>query len=69
MAANSLKATLPSLQSTKVPREPILITENEGEKIYPRGLYVAAFRSVTALNYQPPQPWGASDGPELKLVD
>jgi len=34
-AANSLKATLPSLQSTKVPREPILITENEGEKNFP----------------------------------
>ena len=30
MAANSLKATLPSLQCTKVPREPILISENEG---------------------------------------
>jgi len=35
MAANSLKATLPSLQSTKVPREPIPITENEGEKNFP----------------------------------
>jgi len=61
MAANSLKATLPySLQTTKVPREPILITENEGEKNFPRfarnyhtyipvSVYVAAFGSVTAL--------------------
>jgi len=31
---NSLKATLPSLQSTKVPRELILITQNEGERIF-----------------------------------
>ena len=31
MAANSLKATLPSFQSTKTPREPILIFENEAE--------------------------------------
>ena len=30
-----LKATLPSLQSTKVPPEPILITENEGENFFP----------------------------------
>jgi len=36
MAANSLKATLPSLQSTKVPREHILMIENDGEKIFPR---------------------------------
>ena len=36
MAANSLKATLPSLQSTKVLREPSLITENEGENFFPR---------------------------------
>ena len=51
MAANSLKAMLPSLQSTKVPQEPILITENEGEKFFRalRGmiaatcLYLAAF--------------------------
>jgi len=57
MAANGLKATLPSLRSTKVSREPILITENEGEffsrasrnyRPYAR-LYVAAFASVTAL--------------------
>jgi len=34
MAANSLKATLPSLQSTKMPQEPILITENEGEILF-----------------------------------
>jgi len=34
MAANSLKATLPSLQSLKVSRESILIAENEGEKIF-----------------------------------
>ena len=58
MAANSLKATLPSLRSTKVPHEPILITENEGDFFFraSRGiivpntrLYVAAFASVTAL--------------------
>ena len=38
MTANSLKATLvlPSLQSTKVPRQPILITEDEGENFFPR---------------------------------
>jgi len=36
MAANSLKATLPSLQSTKMPQEPILITENKGENFFPR---------------------------------
>jgi len=35
MASNSLKVTLPSLQSTKVPRDPTLITENEGEKNFP----------------------------------
>jgi len=55
----SLKATLPSLQNTKVPRETILITENEGEIFFCtlRGiiiltcLYVTAFGSVTALIY------------------
>jgi len=36
MAANSLKATLPSLKSTQMPREPILITENEGENFFLR---------------------------------
>jgi len=55
-----------------VPREPILISENEGEKIFSRALcgmigttrlYLATFGSVTALIYQPPHPWGASDGP------
>ena len=51
MAANSLKATFPSLQSTKVPQEPILITEKEGEK------------DRSDLAAQPPHPWGASDGP------
>ena len=35
MASDSLKATLPSLQSTKVLREAIPITENEGEKKFP----------------------------------
>ena len=73
MAANSLKATFPSLRSTKVSREPILINENEGEKIFraSRGiitrLYVAAFlwqRHRSDLAAQPPHPWGASDGPE-----
>ena len=33
IGSNSLKATLPSGQSTKVPREPTLIAENEGEKL------------------------------------
>jgi len=27
-------------------------------------LYLTAEGSVTALIYQPPHPWGASDGPE-----
>ena len=66
MAANRLKATLPSLQSTKVPREPILITENEGENFFPPSrlyLDLDAFLSVNALIYQPPHPRGASDGP------
>jgi len=61
MAANSLKATIPSLPSTKVPREPIPITENEGEKFFPAlraelsylcarvCIYFATFGSVTAL--------------------
>jgi len=35
MAENSLKVTLPSLQSMKVPREPILITENKGNIFFP----------------------------------
>jgi len=75
MAANSLKAVLPSLQSTKVSREPILITENEGEIFFHtlRGmntttqLYVAVFGSVTALIYQLPHPWGAFDGHAITL--
>jgi len=80
MVANSLKATLPSLQSTKVPQEPIPITENEGEKsflalraelssshasIY---IHVAVFGSITAPIYiaaQPPHPRGASGGPDM----
>jgi len=33
MATNSLKATLPSLQSTKVQREPILITHHDNPKM------------------------------------
>ena len=61
MAVNSLEATLPSLQSTEVPRGPILITGNEGEN----RLYLTAFGSVNTLIYQPPHPWGASDDPEL----
>ena len=28
-------------------------------------LYLAAFPSVNALIYQPPHPWGASDGPAM----
>jgi len=28
-------------------------------------LYLAAFGNATALIYQPPHPWGASDGPAL----
>jgi len=59
MAANSLKATLPSLQRTSVMR-----AENEGGKNLPRfarmisttHLYLAAFASVTTLIYQPPHP-------------
>ena len=35
MDANSLKAMLPSLQSAKVPREPILITQKWMQKIFP----------------------------------
>jgi len=27
-------------------------------------LYLAAEGSITALIYQPPHPWGASDGPD-----
>jgi len=70
MAPNSLKAVLPSLQSTKVPQEPILITENEGENenegrmINTTHLYLTSFSSVTALIYQPPHPWGASNSPD-----
>jgi len=56
----------------KVPGEPILITENEGEIFFralrgmigAKRLYLVAFSSVTPLIYQPPHPWGASDGPE-----
>jgi len=65
MAANSLKVMLPSLQSTKVPREPILISENEGEKF--SCLYLAAFGSVNTLIYQLPHPWRTSDGPVYTL--
>jgi len=73
MAAKSysLKATIPILQSTKVPRQPILITENESKNFFRASrrmistthLYLAAFGSVTSLIYQLPHPWGASDGP------
>jgi len=67
---------LPSLQSTKVPRDPILITENEGEKYFraSRGmitttrLYLAAFKSINALICRPAHPWGASDGPDVPLL-
>jgi len=54
-----------------------MINENEGENFFFRALrgmigstrlYLAAFGSVTALFYQPPHPWGASDGPELVPV-
>ena len=53
MAANSLKPTLPSLQSTKVPRELVLITENEGENFVSRasrGMIGAYPESYTADN-------------------
>jgi len=53
MPSNSLKATLPSLQSMKVPRESILITENKGETITATRLYLAAFGSVTTLISRP----------------
>ena len=76
MAANSLKATLPSLQSMKVPREPILITEMKAKSFFrtlcrmitTTCLYVAAFSSITALIYQPPHPWGASNSPDNALL-
>ena len=32
-------------------------------------LYLAAFGSITALIYQLPHPWGASDGPPLHTMD
>jgi len=69
MASNSLKATLASLHSTKVPQEPILIIKAKNFSHASRGmfhdtrLYLATFASVTALIYQPPHPWVASDGP------
>ena len=31
-------------------------------------LYLTAFGSVTVLIYQPPHPWGASDGPAISNV-
>ena len=31
-------------------------------------LYLAADGSVTGLIYQPPHPWGASDGPVLGRI-
>ena len=43
-----------------MPWEPILITENEGEKFFPRFAWKP---SAASLLYQPPHPWGASDGP------
>jgi len=73
MASNSLKATLPSLQSTKVLREPMctLITENEHEKKFSMqsvewsALHtsISLPSAVSPLMYQPSHPWGASDGP------
>ena len=70
MAANSLKATLPSLQSTKVPREPVLITENEAKNFFSR-----ASRGMIAATYplfrchccdlSAAPPWEASDGPVM----
>jgi len=35
------------------------------EMISATRLYLPAFRSVTALIYQPPYPWEASDGPVI----
>ena len=32
-------------------------------------LYLAASGSVTALIYQPPLPWGASDGPVIGEIN
>ena len=74
MASNSLKTTLPSLQSMKVPRERNRITENYGENfsralrgmISTTHLYLTAFGSVTA---QPPHPWEASDGPAMETLN
>ena len=74
MAANSLKVTV---LSTKVPREPIPITENECEIYFFRakhGIWSALRASISLpsaaspiLIYQPPHPWGASNGP-VQLV-
>ena len=65
MAANSLKATIPSLPSTKVPREPILITENEGEKIFSAlGAELSSLHApLCDLAAKPPHPREASDRP------
>jgi len=30
-------------------------------------LYLTAFSSINALIYQPPHPWGASDGPVMSM--
>jgi len=67
MPSNSLKATLPSLQSMKVPREPILITENEGEKFFfraSRGTIATISTSISLPSIrqryhsnQPPHPY------------
>jgi len=32
-------------------------------------LYPTAEGSVTTLIYQPPHPWGASDGPGVEMLD
>ena len=58
IAANSLKATLPSPQSTKMPREPILIAKNEGENFF--SALRAEFSSLRASMLAASPLWSSS---------
>ena len=67
---------LSSLQSMKVPWEPILITEYEGEFFFPRFArndrrYTPLSRCLRQRHHsdQLPHPWGASDGPDSAMVN